>query len=107
MAANLQKMGSVNRLPALTKGYITFGTLTRAIRINDNVIKAWSEILKRVSNSKLIINSSDFNHYKNRRMISSKFKEYEVNSKSIGDWLPVPSMGFNEANRYSFGLFSS
>jgi len=80
---DLQKMGSVNRLPALTKGYITFGTLTRAIRINDNVIKAWSEILKRVSNSKLIINSSDFNHYKNRRMIISKFKEYEVNSNRL------------------------
>ena len=78
-----QKMGSVNRLPALTKGYITFGTLTRAIRINDNVIKAWSEILKRVSNSKLIINSSDFNHYKNRRMIISKFKEYEVDSNRL------------------------
>ena len=80
---DLQKMGSVNRLPALTKGYITFGTLTRAIRINDNVIKAWSEILKRVSNSKLIINSSDFNHYKNRRMIISKFKEYEVDSNRL------------------------
>ena len=44
---DLQKMGSVNRLPALKKGYITFGTLTRAIRINDNVIKAWSDILKK------------------------------------------------------------
>ena len=44
-------MGKVGPLPALEKGYITFGTLTRAIRINDRVIKVWAEILKRVKNS--------------------------------------------------------
>jgi len=76
-------MGDVSTLPAAEKGYITFGTLTRAIRINDSVIKAWSEILKRVRNSKLIINSSDFYHYKNKRMIILKFKEYEVDSNRL------------------------
>ena len=78
-----QNMGSVNTLPALKKGYITFGTLTRSIRINDRVIKVWAEILKRVKNSKLVINSSDFNHYKTKRMIISKFKEYEVDSDRL------------------------
>ena len=74
------KMGKVGPLPALEKGYITFGTLTRAIRINDRVIKVWAEILKRVKNSKLVINSSDFDHYKTKRKIISKFKEYKVDS---------------------------
>ena len=78
-----QNMGSVNTLPALKKGYITFGTLTRSIRINDRVIKVWAEILKRVKNSKLVINSGDFNHYKTKRMIISKFKEYEVDSHRL------------------------
>ncbi len=77
------KMGKVGPLPALAKGYITFGTLTRSIRINDRVIKVWAEILKRVKNSKLVINSSDFNHYKTKRMIISKFKEYEVDSDRL------------------------
>ena len=54
------QMGEVGPLPALKKGHITFGTLTRAIRINDRVIKVWADILKRVKNSKLIINSEDF-----------------------------------------------
>ena len=76
-------MGNVSPLPAFEKGYITFGTLTRAIRINDNVIKAWSKILKKVKSSKLIINSSDFDHYKTKRMIISKFKEYEVDSSRL------------------------
>ena len=77
------KMGKVGPLPALAKGYVTFGTLTRSIRINDRVIKVWAEILKRVKNSKLVINSSDFNHYKTKRMIISKFKEYEVDSDRL------------------------
>ena len=53
-------MGQVNNLPALSKGFITFGTLTRTIRINDRVIKAWADILTKVPNSKLIINSKNF-----------------------------------------------
>ena len=40
------QMGDVGPLPALKKGHITFGTLTRAIRINDRVIKVWADILK-------------------------------------------------------------
>ena len=39
-------MGEVGPLPALKNGHITFGTLTRAIRINDRVIKVWANILK-------------------------------------------------------------
>ena len=73
-----EKNGKGKPSPALKKGYITFGSITRAIRINDRVIKVWAEILKKVKNSKLIINSSDFDHYKTKRMIISKFKEYEV-----------------------------
>ena len=53
-------MGEVGPLPALKNGHITFGTLTRAIRINDRVIKVWANILKRVKHSKLIINSGSF-----------------------------------------------
>ena len=55
-----QGMGDVGSLPALEKDHITFGTLTRAIRINDSVIKVWSDILKRVKHSKLVINSKGF-----------------------------------------------
>jgi predicted O-linked N-acetylglucosamine transferase (SPINDLY family) len=67
----------------LDKGHITFGTLTRAIRINDRVIKAWSQILKRVKHSKLVINSADFSHYKTKRMIISKFEEYGIKQNRL------------------------
>lgn len=51
---------SVTPLPALRNGYITFGTLTRPIRLNYKVVRVWAEILKRVPMSKLVINSSAF-----------------------------------------------
>lgn len=51
---------SVSELPALTNGYVRFGTLTRAIRINDDVVTAWAEILKRVPDSKIVVDSGNF-----------------------------------------------
>ena len=76
-------MGDVGPLPALEKGHITFGTVTRAIRINDSVIKVWAEILKRVKNSKLIINSNDFSHYKTKRILISKFNEMNIDRNRL------------------------
>ena len=67
-------MGDVGPLPALKKDHITFGTLTRAIRINDSVIKVWADILKRVKHSKLIINSKSF---KNLIAIENFKKRFE------------------------------
>ena len=54
-------MGAVSPLPALERGYITFGTLTRAIRLNAGLLAVWARLLQRVPNSKLVINSSNFN----------------------------------------------
>ena len=62
-------------LPALEKGYITFGTLTRSIRINDRVIKVWAEILKRVKNSKLVINSKAYDNILASRLLVKKFQK--------------------------------
>ena len=53
-------MGMVGALPALQRGYITFGTLTRSIRINHRTIQAWTEIMQAVPNSRLIIDSNNF-----------------------------------------------
>ena len=53
-------MGAVSPLPALERGYITFGTLTRAVRLNARLITVWSQLLHRIPNSKLVINSQNF-----------------------------------------------
>ena len=53
-------MGEVGALPALAHGYVTFGTLTRAVRLNHRTIRVWSEILNRLPNARLVIDSRDF-----------------------------------------------
>ncbi|MVW76280.1 O-linked N-acetylglucosamine transferase family protein [Pseudomonas xionganensis] len=50
----------VGELPALGNGYITFGSLTRPIRLNHKVIRVWSELLQRVPGSRLMLDSSFF-----------------------------------------------
>jgi predicted O-linked N-acetylglucosamine transferase (SPINDLY family) len=53
-------MGPVSLLPAVSSGRITFGTLTRAVRINQRCIRTWAAILRAIPNSRLVIDSRDF-----------------------------------------------
>ncbi len=53
-------MGPVSPLPAIQRGYVTFGALTRAARINHRIVRLWAEILKRVPGSRLRIDSLNF-----------------------------------------------
>ncbi|MFA5234900.1 MAG: tetratricopeptide repeat protein [Sulfurimonas sp.] len=76
-------MGEVNPLPALEKGYVTFGTLTRAIRVNHRTIKAWAEVLKRIPNSKLIINSKDYQTSAMKEKLAERFKEHGIDKERL------------------------
>ena len=76
-------MGDVGPLPALENGHITFGTLTRAIRINDSVIKVWADILKKVKNSKLIINSRIFKNSFTKKEFENRFFKFGIFSDQL------------------------
>lgn len=71
-------MGEVSPLPALAAGRVTFGTLTRAVRINHRVVRAWSEILRRVAGSRLVINSADFRSDKAIEALAQRFVEQGI-----------------------------
>ena len=43
--------------PVLKNNYITFGSFNNFNKINSSVVKIWSNILKKIPNSKLIIKS--------------------------------------------------
>ncbi|QIK38493.1 tetratricopeptide repeat protein [Caldichromatium japonicum] len=53
-------MGDPGPLPAITKGLVTFATLSRGVRVNHRVIRVWSAILKRVPGSQLVLDSKSF-----------------------------------------------
>ena len=93
-------MNKITPLSALSNGFITFGTLTRTIRINDRVIKAWADILTKVPNSKLIINSKNFLttsfrnfHQKDSETIielNRKFKDHGISENRLDFYYKTP-----------------
>ena len=43
--------------PALTAGHVTFGSFNNLSKVPSDVVRVWSEILKRVPNSRLVLKS--------------------------------------------------
>ncbi|MBK1694627.1 hypothetical protein CKO09_07735 [Chromatium weissei] len=82
------EMGEVNSLPALERGFITFGTLTRSIRINHRVIRVWSAILQRLPTARLVINSDAFNSLEQQQALAARFAVHGIESKQL-------EIGFN------------
>jgi predicted O-linked N-acetylglucosamine transferase (SPINDLY family) len=66
-------MGEVGELPAKRKGHITYGTLTRAIRINHRSIRVWSELLKRDREAHLVIDSGNFREVAQQEALAERF----------------------------------
>lgn len=78
-----ENIGEPDALPAISKKYITFGSLSRAIRLNDRVISAWSNILKGVPNSRLVINSRNFVSQQFMSEISEKFESHGIDRERL------------------------
>jgi protein O-GlcNAc transferase len=66
-------MGPVSTLPWARRGHVTFGTLTRAVRINHRSIRVWSDILKRVEGSRLVVNSKNYLDAGMRSSLAERF----------------------------------
>jgi predicted O-linked N-acetylglucosamine transferase (SPINDLY family) len=81
-------MGPVGALPAHERGSITFGTLTRAIRINHRTIRVWSEILKRVEGSRLVVNSKNFREPAQQETLAQRFAAHGIGREQL-------EIGFN------------
>ena len=69
-----------NKLPKLNNNLFTFGSFNNFMKISDEVINAWSVILERVENSKLLLKSSNFCNEDN---LLYKFEEKGVDKKVI------------------------
>ena len=76
-------MGEVNALPALQRGFVTFGTLTRAVRVNHRTIKAWSKILQRAPTSQLVVDSLTYRDEAVRTALLEKFAAHGIGPERL------------------------
>jgi predicted O-linked N-acetylglucosamine transferase (SPINDLY family) len=53
---------AVNPLPALEKGYVTFGCLNNFCKINPVVLKLWAQVLKAVERSQIMVLAAEGSH---------------------------------------------
>ncbi len=51
----LRSQPEVNRLPALTNGYVTFGSFNNFAKMNEGVLKLWAGVMKAVEGSRLML----------------------------------------------------
>ena len=70
--------GDVNPLPALSRDHLVFGCLSRGIRINNHVVRVWSELLQRVPGSRFIINSASFTSSDLQADLERRFAQHGI-----------------------------
>jgi len=82
----------VGPLPALSKGYITFGSLNKFSKITPEVITLWSKILKELPDSHLMLKGKSFSDKKTCQYALNMFEERGISPERIilQPWDPSP-----------------
>jgi predicted O-linked N-acetylglucosamine transferase (SPINDLY family) len=73
----------IGGLPFKKNKYVTFGAFNNFNKLNKKTFKLWSEILKNVSNSKILFNNYTYADLKVRNFLYSEFEKNNVNKSQI------------------------
>ena len=73
----------INDLPFIKNQFITFGSLNKLAKVNEDVIRLWSKILSSVLNSKLVLKTKNLDSKKVREDIINKFKKNNISSNQL------------------------
>lgn len=69
--------------PALTNGYVTFGSFNNPIKLSDQTVAAWSAILRARSNDRLLLKYRYFMDPVLQAVVRSRFAAYGVSADRI------------------------
>ncbi|MBF0293569.1 MAG: tetratricopeptide repeat protein [Magnetococcales bacterium] len=83
-------MGEVSRLPALERGYVTFGNLGRSLRHNDRVLRVWAAILHRVPGARLVIHSANYRDAPARAVLYDRFAALGIGRERLDIGFSAP-----------------
>jgi len=66
----------INNLPAIKNKFITFGSINKLTKVNDEVIALWSKVLLSIPNSKLFLKSMELD---DQKIVESTYKRFGKN----------------------------
>ena len=69
---------SVSELPALSKGFVTFGGFNKLSRVTDGVVSIWAKILHAVPDSILFLKDKQLDYESGRNRIFSRFAAHGI-----------------------------
>lgn len=78
-----QKFPEIKDLPSIKKGYITFGSFNNFAKVNDEVVAVWSNILKNIPNSKIILKSKGFAFADVCKVVYERFAEVGIKQERV------------------------
>jgi predicted O-linked N-acetylglucosamine transferase (SPINDLY family) len=85
------RLAVLNESPAQQTGIVTFGSLSRIVRINHRVVRLWAAILDAMPNSRLVINSGDFKDQLVQEDMAARFMQYGIDRSRLDIGFSTPS----------------
>ena len=86
----LIQSGPVARLPAKSNGYPTFGSFNNLIKINDDVLDLWRELLEKLEESRLVIQTLRLSEQDIEMWVFEHFGRYGISSERIKVYGSLP-----------------
>ncbi len=91
----LKNQDMASEIPSIRNNFITFGTLINPYKLNREVIRVWTEILKRLQESQLVLNHPNYSLEAARSNILLVFKKQGLGSDRVKfQWEKHPEGNF-------------
>lgn len=78
-----QDAAPVGHLPMLTQGQVTFGCFANHLKINEEVVTCWADILRRIPRSRLLIKGSGGGDKQIKSLLTERFVAQGIASTRI------------------------
>jgi len=79
----LREAPVVEMLPAADKGYITFGSFNNLAKINPEVVALWSDVVKAVPDSRLLVKNSSLTDLSRREWYYQLFHSHGIGADRV------------------------
>ncbi|MFL2780775.1 MAG: tetratricopeptide repeat protein [Rhodospirillales bacterium] len=101
-----EELPEVKCLPQKRNKFITFGSFNNILKVSQEVIKTWSDILNSVEKSRLVIKGRMIDYTVVRERIRNEFSQHNVSSNRVEfmEWVPRDQRPLEKYNSIDIAL---